>query len=525
VLPSAHQEEVRTAQATRGRRRRTGRSIPSGWVAPAIGYGFLLALLVGTLTFDFMNFTPMPGEMDSITSINDLPSAGTIFYRALFVHPQQDFATRPFLIGLIVLSWLFGMILIVSESIKDNELKATFGEMGRTALSAGLVIGTIALVIGMIYGLIQAGLIRQSFIAPAGLETMTEVERRVEEALRIGRYLSTYYAFALTMIAGAGIALASGRASKERQWASIPGWVSLAVLSIFAIVLINVTNLNVIQADMVYKRGKPFDSQAGRLEDPAQQVIAWDNAIGIYEQAIDMAPSEDFYYLWLGRALLEKSSAVTAAQRTALLNVARDELLSAQDANPLNTDHTANLARLNVRWASVTEGDERQARVDDAERFYRDALELSPQNSVIRNELATMYLGLSNDCAQAIETMLESAEIDPFYLSTSVSLSDTYRRCSAELEDDERKIYLEEAEAWADVGLTQPPERQYGTNRTARQLEDVTTLYLRLANTYSEYGQLDQARRVAEKALEIAPETQLSSIQDFITQLDAQEAE
>ena len=271
---------------------------------------------------------------------------------------------------------------------------------------------------------------------------------------------------------------------------------------------------------MVYKRGKPFDTQAARLEDPAQQVVAWDNAIGIYEKAIDMAPSEDFYYLWLGRALLEKSSAVSASARTALLNTAREELLNAQDANPLNTDHTANLARLNVRWASVTEGDERLARIDDAERYYRDALELSPQNSVIRNELATMYLGLVADCAKQLRRCWNRPKLTLTTSQPACPLSDTYRRCSAELEGEQRQIYLEEAEAWADVGLTQPAERGRGVES---QMDDITTLYLRIANTYSEYGVPDQARRVAEKALDIAPDTQMQSIQDFIAQLDAQE--
>ena len=73
------------------------------------------------------------------------------------------------------------------------------------------------------------------------------------------------------------------------------------------------------------------------------------------------------------------------SERPELLEVARQELLIAQETNPLNTDHTANLARLNVRWASVTDGAEREAHVADAERYYRDALELSPQNSIIRN--------------------------------------------------------------------------------------------------------------------------------------------
>ena len=51
---------------------------------------------MGTLLFGFINFTPMPGELENIQSVSDLPSAGQILYRALFVHPQRDFQTAPF---------------------------------------------------------------------------------------------------------------------------------------------------------------------------------------------------------------------------------------------------------------------------------------------------------------------------------------------------------------------------------------------------------------------------------------------
>ena len=123
---------------------------------------------------------------------------------------------------------------------------------------------------------------------------MSEVQRRVAEAERIGRYLTVYYLFAFTMIFGAGVAFVWNQTARLKQWGSVPGWVTAPVLVIVGLILINLTNLNIVQADMIYKRGKPFDSQAPRLETPEQQRAAWDNAIGIYEKAISLTPARDF---------------------------------------------------------------------------------------------------------------------------------------------------------------------------------------------------------------------------------------
>ncbi|MDW8066020.1 MAG: hypothetical protein RMK32_10385, partial [Anaerolineae bacterium] len=91
------------------------------------------------------------------------------------------------------------------------------------------------------------------------------------------------------------------------------------------------------------------------------------------------APREDFYYLWLGRALLEKAARVgdsvsrqfrdgisfdeaflsltlerlVTFPRGDLLEITRVILERARELNPLNTDHTANLARMHRRWADL----------------------------------------------------------------------------------------------------------------------------------------------------------------------------
>ncbi|MEZ4519000.1 MAG: hypothetical protein R3C44_19985 [Chloroflexota bacterium] len=147
----------------------------------------------------------------------------------------------------------------------------------------------------------------------------------------------------------------------------------------------------------------------------------------------------------MGRALLERSGLAEDAQdRLDYLEEAEARLREAQAINPLNTDHTANLARLYTRWYGVASSDaERQERVAQAEQYYQTALELSPQNSVIRNEYAQLALELKQNCSQALALYDESAEIDPFYTLTFLSRADAYVVCGANLPEPARTEHYE----------------------------------------------------------------------------------
>jgi hypothetical protein len=81
------------------------------------------------------------------------------------------------------------------------------------------------------------------------------------------------------------------------HWAHMPAFVTLLVVAILGSYLISRTNMRVIQADIVYKRAKPFDDQAARTRDPQ----LWDSAIAIYEHAINLAPKKIFItFSWGG---------------------------------------------------------------------------------------------------------------------------------------------------------------------------------------------------------------------------------
>ena len=143
-----------------------------------------------------------------------------------------------------------------------------------------------------------------------------------------------------------------------------------AVAAVLVIFLVITVNVNLVKADIVYKQGQQFDQQGN-----------WLSSIELYRRALATRKTEDQYMLFLGRALLEQAKQAPATgtyqlpeqptlndvlaltpdqvaqmSREELLRAAETVLLDAQNVNPLNTDHTANLARLYRTWADLVAG-------------------------------------------------------------------------------------------------------------------------------------------------------------------------
>jgi tetratricopeptide (TPR) repeat protein len=416
---------------------------------------------------------------------------------------------------------------------------------------AGVVGGS--LIAGLLYTLWHAARFRASlfFQPPADVTSMAEL--RGLEALGIAGLLSGLYVFIFLLILLMAVAIAwsalAGRGG-GRPWANTPLTIAaLAIVMGGALFLIATTNLRVIQADMIFKRGRPFDDQATRSgqADPEATRAAWDAAIAVYDQAIARAPREDYYYLFLGRALLERSGAAgDALDRLAYLQEAEARLLEARSLNPLNTDHTANLARLYTRWSGVVpEGPERDTYVQLGEQYYQQALGLSPQNSIIRNEYARLALELNRDCAQALALLDESVTVDPFYTLSWLSRADAYVLCGRTLPEPSRTQHFETAAASLQTALGQQPDnvrawvqlagvwREIG--RHAEALDAVAQA--RLANTNGQFpeneldfiearnraalGETDDARALAQQALTTADPDLATQIEAFLAELEA----
>jgi tetratricopeptide (TPR) repeat protein len=377
-------------------------------------------------------------------------------------------------------------------------------------------------------------------------------ELRALEAIQSGTLLMSFYVFLFLILILMAWTISwprlSGMQRMRTNRLSIPTAGMLIVLSIGAIFLVTQSNYRPIQADMIFKRGRPFDEQATRSfqADTAARIEAWDAAIATYGEAISRVPSEDFYYLFQSRALLERAGLTTDSDdRAFLLNVAEGLLLRAQDINPLNTDHTANLARLNTRWyATVADPVEKLERLALAEQYYQTALLLSPQNSLVRNEYARLILEVRQDCSRALAIYDESAQIDPYYDQTHLARADAYIICASGLTGQEQELahrtavaalqealkidptnvraWIQLAEIWRELGelglaMDAVANAREQNDPIIFPPEEIDLLEARLL---AALGDIPAARVLAEQALETATGNVLNDIQNFLTGLD-----
>lgn len=661
LLPRAQQEPAVTPTeiddpAGTIRRQRRKRSpaprlstAPAGWFGPTITYVFVLALIIGTLSFNFINYAIPPGVQ--IQTIADVPSAMAILQQSFFVNQSRDFMDSPFIYLLITLTWALGSLLALSELAQQKILRfnrpagtlsverpriagiifialllaglairlltpagagdntqlvgqglllvwsglclwAAFrlfqshpagrqtaaaiatmglaagvsvlvaghwtyglsllvacaavlyllwdGEWAEMVVPAG-IISISSFLIGMTYAWLQASQFRvASFLGPA-VVTASELERQILNTNQFATFLTIFYLFVFSLMLLATVGLMRAMPIRTRENGTTAGFVALTIVGLLGLYLVSLTNLRIVQADMVYKRARPLDQAAIRATEAAN----WDPVIATYEHAIELAPHEDFYFLFLGRAYLEKSArALDPTTQINLLDTAKIRLQAAQEINPLNTDHTANLARLTTRWAALTTDPAGRAELlTEAETYYQQAIILSPQNAVIRNEYANLAVVLSQDCPAGIARYQESLEIDPYFADTYFALAGAYDRCAASLPTDEQADYFRQAVAMLQAGLERRTSDQatvlaqiaelyrragdfqqaLDSLEQARLLADPQlpdwTIDFRAARIYLDMGQEETARQLAQQAFDSAPAEQQAQIQAFLDTL------
>jgi tetratricopeptide (TPR) repeat protein/O-antigen ligase len=202
------------------------------------------------------------------------------------------------------------------------------------------------------------------------------------------------------------------------------------VVSALAIVL----NLNQIAADVYHKQGANLDQN--------QQFA---DSVRSYTEAIALAPLQDYYYLYLGRAYMELAKqapaqggapglqptlasvltvgASTSAQMSqmAALQSAEVVLERARDLDPLDPDHYANLGRLNRLWGEIAD----KSRLELAAQFSSQATTLSPHSAQLFDEWALTLVdqGKLADAQKQAET---AANLDPQFATAHLVLGDVY---------------------------------------------------------------------------------------------------
>ncbi len=548
-------------------------SIPS-WLWLSLGAALIGALILGTLFYDFVN------------NVERLSDTTQILWHSLTVIAVGGPARTS--LGILMVfgvTWLITGLLTVGQMTKWG----AFRDKPAEAWSALLIVLIISLAIGVTFGLILAG--RHTFVITQQVQSITQA---LELATYIGSQINTYYVFLTLVIFCGGIALSGSRlwprrsatpagplalagglvsllilvitaASRDSQaglslstllvsfaigagltvvagllvyylsnsvherfaaagWA-LPGAVVAALLVFLAPVAAHEYNLRPIQADIVFKQA-----------DPWERTNQWAVAIPHYQTARDLSPfsREDFYYLYLGRAYLEYATSLSdVAQQDLVLRETEQVLLQAQAINPLNTDHSANLARMYRRWAGLPAGSaQSQVLAEVSSDYYEVATTLSPQNAVLWNEWATLNFYELQNTSGYQRVISHSIELDLDFEQTWMLIGDVrttsgdyenaivaYTR-ALELAPGERRVWNQLGRIHLQVGQNEQAIAAFSEQLSlAPTASDVWDVHRLMAIAYFQSGQFDQAMAEAQTALQLAPEERQDEVQQLIQQL------
>jgi tetratricopeptide (TPR) repeat protein len=248
----------------------------------------------------------------------------------------------------------------------------------------------------------------------------------------------------------------------------------------------------------------------------------------------------------------------TAADQNTLILQAEKDLQVAQRINPLNTDHTANLARLYSWWAGkATDAATRAERGQKASDYYATAVTLSPNNSTLWGEWAILFMQILQKPQEALLRLQHAVEMDARYSFTQGLLGDYYMNIARTATDVTAKGQaLEQAASYyrtaADVVKPndQTPKASYlvslgnvyiemagldpqhvDRERVQQAIDvlqqaidaglkttDLWKIQEAIAKLYFQLGDKTNALFFANQALSNAPDTATSRIQTLITQ-------
>lgn len=332
---------------------------------------------------------------------------------------------------LLIFTWLIATVIGLSVSaLRSGEGRSAGWWLRGFLLYSGVLWGG-----WLIYGLIQAGR-----LAPESAGTQL-----TEQLGHIAGHFNLYTWLVVIWVIGAGVVFAWPALTEARRRLMSRSLVTLfggAALAVVTFLIVGNVNVALVRADVFYKQGQQFDSTGD-----------WVGSVELYRRSLAVRPSEDHYMLFLGRSLLEQAKRapadsplpmpetmtvpmvlgltaqeVSQMKQADLLRAAETILLEAQRVNPLNTDHTANLARLYRSWADLeSDPTARQEALEKSLDYYDTAVVLSPNAAHLWNERgATLTLMGRNEEAEA--SYLHSLSLDDRFENTYLLLSEFYER-------------------------------------------------------------------------------------------------
>ena len=371
------------------------------------------------------------------TNASGLADPSRILGESIFFNPKTG-ANSPAIFFLLIFTWLVAATIgLAEESLAQRRAPGISWWLTGLGLHAAVVWGA-----WLVYGLIQAARLAP-IPPPAGIANQDFLNMQLE---RVGGHFGFYTFIVIAWMTAAGTILAwpalreRALPAAGRVWAAAATGAGALILAVF---LIYTVNVNLVKADIVYKQGQQFDSQAN-----------WLSSVELYKRALATRKTEDHYMLFLGRALLEQAKqsqptgavplpetltlddvlaltpdTVSQLSRSDLLRAAETVLVEAQRVNPLNTDHTANLARLYRTWADLAVDDAatRQAMLDASLAMYATAITLSPNAAHLWNERGNAFLAAGQNDA-ALAAFEHSLSLDELFDQTYLLLADFFER-------------------------------------------------------------------------------------------------
>jgi tetratricopeptide (TPR) repeat protein len=515
--PTSHQETPGQTQASfkaskgkRTRRERETRTFSArkrgfSWLNNALVGGGIIALLMGILGYDF------------VSNSKRLSSATQTIVNSVTRLPNKNDAYSLGVLALVITVWLIAILAFLSENQDIKDIKS-WGY-------AFLVMLATSGVIALVYWIWHASRLSTAIKTLDQLETL------------MTSWLTNFYVFVFLLLFALAFILPDDWPVRFANPSYI-GTVLAPVLLILGLVAINYTNLRIVHADMVFK-----------MADPYNKTDLWPNATKLYKEAINLAPDEDYYYLFLGRSYLEQAKAEKNPDQ--LIIEAAADLQKAQTINPLNTDHTANLARLFTWWAGrATDAQTRADRANKASEYYSRSVVLSPNNPNLWIEWSQLYMDVYKQTEKGYEYLKHALDLDPQYSLSEGLMGDYYLRMSQTTTDtvvrsqnlEKAATYYTEAvrvavssELQTKIGfifslgnvyrlLNQPEQAIQTLERGVKLKPKSTDLYrfeITLADLYSQQKDYTNALIHAQNALANASDAQKKSVEDFIAKLKA----
>lgn len=409
----AEPNQLRSRSHSKRRRRRRASAPPpspppakrwrAGPWSEVVVYAVLLGIILFTLAYDFTVNATLPTARDT--------SALPLFWHSLTSRIQGNMRiTSLGVLWMIVFTWLVGLAVALGIIARNDPAKLTGRWLaGAVGIYSGLSSG-IFLVLGLIHA---SNLARDARAQTAGsgfsLDQISDMA---------AGHIGTYYLLLFLLMALLSLVIWRTRPG-EARWLSAGNWFGPLVgvaLAVAAGLFISAVNVSLVKADIIYKQGQAYDSAK-----------RYNEAIFLYQKAIKEEPNEDYYYLFLGRAQLERARQANGEERQRFLKAAEQSLIKAQELNPLNTDHTANLGRLYLTWAQmINDPQQQQALLRKALDYYQVATSLSPNAAHLHNEYGTAYQ-LVGDYDKALEQFEISLSLDQEYADTYRRLGELYR--------------------------------------------------------------------------------------------------